>query len=80
MFETELEYFVANQSELVNKYNGKTLVLRGQSVAGVYDSKLEAYLAARDQFGPGNFMLQPCEPGAAAYTVTIARSQEAAAR
>jgi hypothetical protein len=32
---------------------------------------LEAYLEAMRRFTPGTFMLQRCEPGPEAYTVTI---------
>ena len=71
MFEKELAFFITNQRELVQKYSGKTLVIRGNDVAGVYDSALQAYLEAQKQFARGSFMLQPCEPGPEAYTVTI---------
>lgn len=72
MFEAELSFFVAHQEELVAQHRGKVLVLRDREVAGVYDDPLTAFLAATKQFAPGTFMLQPCEPGPAAYTVTIA--------
>ena len=71
MFELELNYFIANQEELVAKYGGKTLVLRGESVEGAYDSALEAYRSAQKRFPVGTFMIQPCEPGPSAYSVTI---------
>ena len=71
MFEKELAFFIANQNELVRKYEGKVLVICGDDVAGAYDSALQAYLEAQKQFEPGTFMLQPCKPGSEAYTVTI---------
>ncbi len=71
MFDTELKYFIAHQDELVARYRAKVLVIRGEEVAGVYGSALEAYLEAQKQFAPGTFMIQPCEPGPEAYTVTI---------
>ena len=63
VFEKELAFFIANQSELVQKYEGKVLVISGDDVVGAYDSALHAYLEAQKQFEPGTFMLQPCEPG-----------------
>ncbi len=72
MFDRELEYFIAHQDELVAQHRGKVLVLRGETVDGAYDSALEAYLDAQRRFSPGSFMLQPCEPGPGAYSVTIA--------
>ena len=71
MFEKELRYFIDHQAELVAKYGGKILVLRGEKVEGTYDSPLEAYLSAKKRFPVGTFMIQPCESGPNAYTVTI---------
>ncbi len=72
MFDRELSYFVQNQDRLVSEYGGKVLVLRGEEVVGAYDTALEAYLEAGKRFEPGSFMLQPCAPGPAAYTMTLA--------
>ena len=71
MFETELKFFITHQDELVQKYRGQALVIRGEAVVGVYPSPLKAYLAAQEQFEKGTFMIQRCEPGPEAYTVTI---------
>lgn len=71
MFDTELNYFIAHQDELVAKHRGKTLVIRGENVEGVYATPLDAYLSAQKQFEIGTFMIQPCEAGPRAYTVTI---------
>lgn len=71
LFETELKFFITHQKDLVEKHNGKVLVIRGDEVSGVYDSALEAYLQAQKQFPPGTFMIQPCAPGPEAYTVTL---------
>ena len=71
MFDRELKYFIAHQEELVAKHRGKVLVLRGETVEGAYDSALEAYQVAQGQFPVGTFMIQPCQPGPGAYTVTI---------
>ena len=72
MFDTELEYFIANQDELVQRFRGTVLVLRGKEVVGAFPSAMEAYLAAEKQFPAGSYMLQPCEPGSEAYTVRVA--------
>ena len=71
MFEAELNYFIAHQDELVRQHGGKVLVIRGEHVEGAYDSPLEAYITAQKQFPAGSFMIQPCESGRSAYTVTI---------
>ena len=72
MFETELNYFIAHQDELVAKYRGKVLVLVGESVVDAHDTFKAAYLGAQESYALGEFMLQPCEPGPEAYTITVA--------
>ena len=71
MFEKELNFFIAHQPELLKQYPQKVLVLKDESVIGVYESVLEAYLKAQEKHKIGSFMIQPCEPGVDAYTVTI---------
>ena len=71
MFDKELRFFIDHQDELVAEHGGKVLVLRGKKVEGAYDSALEAYLSAKEQFPVGTFMIQPCKPGSSAYSVTI---------
>ena len=71
MFEKELTFFIENQNDLVVRYQGRVLLLKDGGVAGDYESPLAAYLAGSEKFAPGSFMIQPCEPGPDAYTVTI---------
>ncbi|MFA6958697.1 MAG: hypothetical protein WC538_22745 [Thermoanaerobaculia bacterium] len=71
MFEQELSYFITHQDELCLKYAGRVLLLRGDGVEGDFESPLAAYLAGSAAFEPGTFMIQPCAPGPAAYTVTV---------
>ena len=70
MFRDELEFFIANQDDLVGKYRGKTLVIRGHAVVAVHENVLQAYLQAQKDYEIGTFMIQRCEPGPEAYTVT----------
>jgi hypothetical protein len=74
MFETELQYFIAHQDELVAQHRGQILTLKGQRVVGVHPTLLDAYAEALRRFDPGTFMLQRCEPGPDAYTLTISSS------
>ena len=71
MFSEELEFFKANQAELVRKHHGKILVIKGQAIVGAYPDIWAAYTEAQKEHHLGTFMLQPCEPGPQAYTVTI---------
>ncbi|MCX6544144.1 MAG: hypothetical protein NTV05_06970 [Acidobacteria bacterium] len=71
MFDEELRFFIANQDRLVTEHRGQFLILRGPQVVGAYPTLLDAYADALRRFAPGTFMLQRCEPGPEAYTVTI---------
>jgi hypothetical protein len=71
MFEKELAFFIDHQEELVSKYGGQVLLLKDAAVVGAYPTPLAADAAGRVRFGSGTYMLQPCEPGSSAYTVTI---------
>ena len=75
MFTEELEFFIRNQADLVAKYNGKVLVIKGQEVIGVYPDPLKAYLEKEISHEPGSFMIQPCGPGPEAYSVTISSTE-----
>jgi len=74
MFETELKYFIDHQDELVKKFNGQYLVLKGTEVVGHFETALNAFLDASKKFTAGTFMIQPCFAGPDAYTVTVASS------
>jgi len=73
-FQDELDFFISNQDDLVRRYRGKVLVLKGRQVVGVYRDLLEAYFEAQREHELGTFMLQRCEPGPDAYTTTIISS------
>jgi hypothetical protein len=71
MLDAEFRFFIQNQEELVAKHRGQVVVIRGEEVVGVHRTALEAYLESQKRFAPGTFLLQACEPGPEAYTVTI---------
>jgi hypothetical protein len=71
MFQQELDFFKENQETLVGQYKGKILVITGNTIFGVFNTNLEAYNEALKKLKLGTFMIQPCEPGTEAYTVTI---------
>lgn len=71
MFEREFAFFIKQQKNLVNKYRGKVLAIKGEKVVAVYDSPLDAYLKTDKNHELGKVMLQPCESGPSAYTATI---------
>lgn len=64
----EFEWYLVNQAELVEKYNGKYLVIKNQEVIGTYDQELEAIEETSKQHEMGSFLVQKCEPGSESYT------------
>lgn len=68
--EKEFEYYLEHQDELVEKYNGKFIVIKDCNVIGVFESELEAVEETAKQHELGSFLVQKCEPGSEAYTQT----------
>lgn len=68
MLEQEFEYYRANQADLVSKYRGKVVVIRGHEVVGVYDSELAALNEAGKAYEVGTFLVQRVEPGTEGFT------------
>jgi hypothetical protein len=67
----DLEWYIQNQQELSEKYNGKILLIVNQKLIGVFDSMQDAYAAAMKTYTLGTFTLQPCSPDADSYTLTL---------
>lgn len=71
MLEKEFEYYIAHQAELVQKYNGKILVIKDQKVIGVFENELEAINETSKTHQVGTFLVHKCEPGEQNYTMTF---------
>jgi hypothetical protein len=65
---SEFEYYLAHQGELVEKYNGKFIVLKHGKVLGSYDNELTAVTETLKSHEPGTFLVQRVSPGEGAYT------------
>lgn len=68
--EQEFAYYKAHQDELVEKYRGKVVVIKGDLVIGVYDNELEAVNETSKEHKLGTFLVQKCVPGPEAYSQT----------
>ncbi|GAI78516.1 unnamed protein product [marine sediment metagenome] len=66
----EFNYYLEHQTELVEKYNGKFIVIKDGKVLGAFASALEAVEKTTEQHELGTFLIQQCEPGNASYTQT----------
>lgn len=71
MLKDEFQFYLDNQENLVEKYKGKFLVIKGQKVIGVYDSEIDAYTKTVAKEEPGTFLIQECQPGQENYTQTF---------
>lgn len=66
--QSEFEYFKAHQDELVELYEGRFVVIKGESVIAAYDSFADAVHQTAKTHEPGTFLIQRCEAGPEAYT------------
>lgn len=71
MLEKEFKYYLDNQEELVKKYDNKFIVIKNQSVIGVYNSHNEAYTEAQKTEQLGTFLIQHCIPGNDSHSITF---------
>ena len=67
----EFEFYLEHQEEMVAKYNGRVIAVKGHEVLGDYDSELEALTETRKTHELGTFLLQRVSPGTEAYTHTF---------
>jgi hypothetical protein len=63
----EFNYYVKHQEELVEKYNGKYLVIKGDSVKA-FDNIQEAMEWGSKNYELGTFLVQKCGAGEENYT------------
>lgn len=65
---TEFDWFLAHHDDLVQKYNGKFVVIKDQKVIGVFDDQLTAVTETQKLHQLGTFLVQKVSPGDQAYT------------
>lgn len=57
------DYYVSHEQELLEKYNGKHLVISDGMNVIPFSEEKEAYRYGAKEFGGGHFLLQECKPG-----------------
>ena len=67
----QFEYFLSHRQELVEKYNGKVIVISGEKVEGAFDSEIQALVEAQKSHAMGEFLLQRVTPGDESFTQTF---------
>jgi hypothetical protein len=68
MLEKEFQFYLNSQEQLVQKYNGKHVVIKGEEVLGAYETLSDAYFETTEEHAVGSFMIQLCTPGKDDYT------------
>ncbi|GAB6394123.1 MAG: hypothetical protein MdMp024_0435 [Bacteroidales bacterium] len=63
MLRNLFEWYLDHQKELVEKYDGKYLVIRNNAVVGVHDSDSETVFDAESRYEAGTFLVQKCSHG-----------------
>jgi len=70
MLENEFKYFLKNKDVLLQKYKGKYIVIRDNSIIGSYDTEIEAYNETQKKYALGSFLIQPCADDAESLSQT----------
>ena len=71
MLDKEFKYYIDNQTELLKKYKGRVVVIKGEQVVGDYDNYEDALFDSAEKFELGTFLIQECTEGEDAYTQTF---------
>jgi hypothetical protein len=71
----EFEYFLAHRADLVARYSGRVVVIKGEDVLGAYANESEAVRETQKHHAIGTFLVQRCTPGDEAYTQTFHSSR-----
>lgn len=71
MLEKEFNYYKQHQDELVEKYKGRWIVIKGKKVVADYDTELEALEKTKKDHEVGTFLIQYVEEGDSSYTQTF---------
>ena len=67
----EFQFYLDNQSAMVEKYDGKVIAVKGGRILGAYDSYLDALTETAKSHKEGTFLLQRVSEGEKDYTATF---------
>lgn len=62
MLEQEIRYFEGRKAELLKHHNGKFALVKGEELAGVYDTPQRAYEEGLDKYGLEPFLVRRIAP------------------
>jgi len=69
--EKEFRFYIEHQDEMVEKYDGKIIVIKDGVVLGAYDDELAAVTETRKTHKLGTFLVQKVSTGSAGYSQTF---------
>ena len=67
----EFQFYLDHQDEMVEKYDGKYIVIKDGKVLGAYDDELTAVIESKKAHELGTFLVQLVSKGTSAYTQTF---------
>ena len=67
----EFDYYLVHQDEMVEKYNGKVIVIKDENVLGAYDDELTAVTETQKSHQLGTFLVQRVSEGSGEYSQTF---------
>ena len=65
------EFYLLHQDEMVKKYDGKYIAIKGDDVVGIYDSDFTAVTETQKAHKLGTFLVQKVSTGDANYSQTF---------
>ena len=69
--QNEFEFYLAHQDELVERYDGKCIVIKNSMVVGEYDDELTAVTETQKSHELGTFLVQRVSAGDTGYSQTF---------
>ena len=67
----DFKYYLAHQDEMVEKYDGKYIVIQDGQVLGAYDDELTAITETQKSHELGTFLVQRVSRGTDDYSQTF---------
>ncbi len=67
----EFRYYLEHQDEIVERYDGKVVAIRGECVVEAFNSEVEAVTEMQKRYELGTFLIQRVSEGNEAYTQTF---------
>ena len=69
--QNDFDFYLAHQAEMVEKYDGKYIVIKNGEVLGAFDDELTALTETKKSHELGTFLLQKVSKGDTEYSQTF---------